>query len=566
MKNVILTICLLVGTVQAQEIQPLKTFKSKDVKIRASSLYDVKLNEQSGELTLISTIKNNTAEKLYFNADFTLKNKVDTTFDFVANDKKRKQLYNKSSGSGINYQNISVDLLKADVIEIVSADAFSKSAGINIINKGKIGLKNPSGFSIQKGDIQFVTNVIGDRVRTFTTFVSKEEMRLKSEEGKNLTYEFHASSADGLQFEFKESDSYNKSKTNKINSFVSQESDLLLISKRKPIIKFGKAPSDADLLPVYYIHKISPKTMDIGEPTILKEPVSRGIIYREKLELNAGVILISAPLDITGEKVPKDPNPRNYVFRLIGNDTKVKFEINYEVPSGFTQFSNAFELADKSIVLIAAINNKKKDKYFNQGTFSIPEDAYYILTIKNGVVTSNTTINSENFNKSFIIPKGEKMSKRFFNPAFGLTNPIGSFNLKDGGLITAWQISYDINGKSTFLGNLVLHFNSEGKLNANYWIGAKTEFSPNIEAGLFMKNESEFYLLSHVANEKGEIEESWLNKIILSEKSIGEQLNIADDKHVLSSKFPFITKSNWEIQFFGFDKSGKEIWTQLFKL
>src|SRR5699024_2842601 len=123
------------------------------------------------------------------------------------------------------------------------------------------------------------------------------------------------------------------------------------------------------------------------------------------LPMNKGILLVSAPNNLLD---PKDPNPRNYVFRLVGDDTNMKFEIAHEVPSGFTQFSQVFELAEKSIVLIAAVHEKRVDKYYNQGTYAVPNVAFYVMTIRDGKVTQSQTFPAKEFYGSFITPQGNK--------------------------------------------------------------------------------------------------------------------------------------------------------------
>ncbi|MES2689970.1 MAG: hypothetical protein V4658_06170, partial [Bacteroidota bacterium] len=391
---------LLCTSTHAQTASPLRTFKSKEAKVRAGNLHDLKLNNGNVELTAF--IKKGAAEKLTFNTELVLQSRIDTVFDFEGDEKKKKRSFWESWSASIpGYSNTDIDLIKADVLEVASSDAISKAFGTNLVQKGKIGLKSGLGFAVQKGDIKLVTqtnnygegDLRGNKTQSYTMFFIKEEMKLKSDEGKNISYEFHSSNAEAVQVAFKETFSFKSnganrsSSTSQVRKLISEDGDLLLIGKRRPIIKFGKAPSNEDLLPVYYVFKISPKTMDIVARHKFSEPYARGFIFRESLPKNEGVLLISAPTDITGDKCPTDPNPRNYIFRFVGNDTKLKYEFPYEVPSGFTQFSQAFEMADKSIVLIAAINLKKKDKYVNQGTISVPHDQYYVMTIKDGKVT-----------------------------------------------------------------------------------------------------------------------------------------------------------------------------------
>lgn len=558
-KNLLSLAVILSAGVYAQTASPVKTFKSKEAKVRANNLQHVSLH--NGNIELLAFVKKGSAEKLVFNSDLQLQSRIDTVFDFEADEKKRREIFKQSSGVGASFEHVSVDVLKSDVIEIASADALSKAAGLNLLNKTKVGMIANPGFAIQKGDIQFVTNVMGDRVRTFTTFVAKEEIRLKSDEGKNLMYEFHSSGADGLRFEFKESDTYNKSKMESMKSFMNQDADLLLVAKRKPIVKFGKAPTANDLLPVYYIYKVSPKTMDIVTESKFSEPVARAVVFRESLKRNKSILLVSAPTDITGDKSPSDPDPRNYIFRIIGEDTKIKQEFNYQVPSGQTQFAQALELPDGSIALTGITNIEKKDKYVNKGTLPMAYDACFTMVIKDGKVVSTDIVNTKDFQNTFATAQGEKLNaKNVWMPTHELTRNFSNIELADGGVVSAWTVTSQYGGGYT--GDVVLHFSPQGKLVGKYWVASKNNFTPALESELFRKNDKELYLVTHVNNDKGALDESHVVKIDLGTKSMGPRTLLGDEKHVLTEKFPYVQVSDKELQVFGFDKGGKEFWTQ----
>lgn len=544
---------------QAQTVSPLKTFKNKEAKVRANNLHSIQPGANGIELTAF--LKKGSAEKLKFNNDLVLQSRIDTAFDFETEDRKRRQIYSKSSGFGVNFEHSSVEILKSDVIEISSADFVSKTAGINAINKAKIGMKMNPAFAIQKGDIIFKTEIIGARERTVTGFAVKQEIKLKSEEGKNLLYEFHSSNADDLKVEFKESDTYNKSKVAQMRSLISQDADLLLIAKRKPIIKFGKAPSAEDLLPVYYVYKVSPKTMDVVTENKFSEPVARAVVFRESLRKNKGIILVSAPTDIAGDKSPGDPDPRNYVFRIIGEDTKIRHEFIYEVPSGQTQFAQAIEMPDGSVVLTGITNVEKKDKFINKGTLPMSYDACFTMVIKDGRVVSTDMISTKDFQNGFITAQGEKVNtKNVWMPTHELARNFSNTALADGGMVSAWTVISLYGGG--YAGEVVLHFSPQGKLIGKYWIASKNNFIPALESELIRKNDKEFYLITHTNNDKGALEESDIVKIDLGTKSMGQRTLLGDEKHVLTEKFPYIQLSDNELQVFGFDKGGKEFWTQ----
>jgi len=301
--------------------------------------------------------------------------------------------------------------------------------------------------------------------------------------------------------------------------------------------------------------------MDIVAQNKFAEPVGRGIIYREALTLNKGIILVSAPTSLVK---PLDPNTKNYAFRLIGNDTKTKFEFTHEVPSGATQFSQVFELADSSIILIAAINEKRVDKYFNQGTTVVPQDAFYTMTIKNGKVTQTEKFSSSDFYNSFKTPDGVRAEKSVYNPAYEITKNISNEYLPNGGMLSFWSLYYprpENNALSFYMGDLALQFSPEGKLEAKYWIECKNTFKPAVASSVIQKNDHEFFWLTYEGNETGALATPQITTIDVTAKKIGPKTIVGDDKHFVSQKYPVIQTSEG-LQFFGFDKTGKEFWTQ----
>lgn len=565
---------LALAGAQAQTLSPLKTFRSKEAKVRANNLHSIEPGVGGIELTAF--LKKGSAEKLRFNNDLILQSRIDTAFDFEAEEKKKKQSFWESFAAGApGYTKTYSDVLKSDVLEITSSDALSKSFGANIVNKGKIGLKSSPAFAVQKGDVKLITNITnygegdmrGNTTRTSTVFEVKEEIKLKSDEGKNLLYEFHSSNAEAIQVAFRESYSRRQTYSNKsfgsqnMKTLISEEGDLLLVGKRKPVVKFGKAPSAEDLLPVYYVYRISPKKMDVTDQGKFSEPVARAVIFRETLPKNKGILLVSAPTDITGDKSPTDPNPRNYVFRVIGEDTKVKQEFIYEVPSGQTQFAQALEMPDGSIVLTGITNLEKKDKFINKGTLPMAYDAFFTMVIKDGKVVSNDVVSTKDFQSGFITAKGEKANaKNVWMPTHELVKNVSNIELADGGLVSAWTATSLYGGG--YAGEVVLHFSPQGKLLGRYWVPSKNAFMPALGSELFRKNDKEFYLVTHTNNDKGELEESRIVKIDLASGSMGQSMLLGDEKHVLTEKLPYVQLSDNELQVFGFDKGGKEFWTQ----
>ncbi|MES2689971.1 MAG: hypothetical protein V4658_06175, partial [Bacteroidota bacterium] len=163
----------------------------------------------------------------------------------------------------------------------------------------------------------------------------------------------------------------------------------------------------------------------------------------------------------------------------------------------------------------------------------------------------------------FILPPGEKAGKTFYNPAYELTKNTSNQSLPDGGMLSVWTVkNMGPNNAEVYSGDVALQFSADGKLVAKYWLASKSVFIPALETEVFKKNDHEFYLLTHVADDKGTLVASHLTQIDLKAKTMGARILVGDERHVLNTKFPYVQSSDNDIQFFGFDKGGKEFWTQ----
>lgn len=598
MKTAFTTISILLSAVMPAQISgPLKVFKNKDAKVRSNNLHHLQILE-NGDIELVAFLKKKSAEKLILNSDLNMNKREEVEFDFDEDEKR-------IGGRFFDYTYSKTEVVKTDVLEVASADVFSKALGLNMIQKGKIGIKNGLAFKVQKGDIKLTqsesqeTNYYGSAGSTttgsnavFTWFDVKDELKLKSDEGKNLAYEFHSSKGESIQANMNtilakalaqmqrkgkdhQADNASADELKNFKALMEADADLLLIGKRNPVYKFGKAPSEEDMLPLYYVFKMSPKEMDVVAQSKFAETVSRAIVYREALKLNEGVILVSAPTTLFK---PKDPNPRNYVFRLVGNDTRLKFEFNHEVPSGFTQFSQAFELPDSSIVLLAGFNGKKTDKYLNHYVTPFNTKSIYLLVIKNGKVTREESITEEAWNAGFTSPSGSEVKKDPYSPSIELKENIATEYLPNGGLITFWSVqSTDSKGLPVYMGDVALQFSADGKFEARYWMECKEQALKRTTAStVIRKNSDEFYWVTFeplyqkeetrvVKSVATKVMAGYANPVITkintASKTISSKTIAGDDKHVVGESFPY-QLINGGIQFFGFDKGGKEFWTQ----
>lgn len=592
MKTFILFISVLFSvSLSAQTAGKLNVFRNKEARVRSSNLHSLQLAE-NGNIELIAFLKSKSAEKVVLKPDLTLEKKEEVDFDFDADEKAIGTRF-------FSYTYSKTEVVKTDVLNIKLPSFF----GVDLADRRKVGLVSNGAFRIQKGDIILVQNEGQDHYGSWngvsTQYRVKEEVeKFKSDGDKNLSYEFHSSNGEAIQESMNAilgkamAQMYRKGKDHReedevatvlkdFKTTVDAEADMLLIGKRNPVIKFGKAPSEADMLPEYYAFSFSPKTMEEVAHSKFQEPVSRAIIYREALKLNKGILLVSAPTHLFNIK-PVDPSPKNYVFRLIGNDTKMKFELTHEVPSGYTQFSQALELPDSSIVLMAGYNAKKTDKYVNRYVTPFNTRSIYIMTIKHGKVIHEETITEDEWTAGLSLPQGEKLKKDPYTPAIELKENIANEYLPGGGLLSVWAVrSVDSKGLPVYMGDIALQFAANGKLEAKYWLECHNPaIKRAVKSTLIKRSAHEFFLVTFdplyqkeeyrvVKSVSVKVMAGYANpcvtRINTATKTLGKKVVAGDEKHVVNDSFPY-TVSDHNIYFFGFDKGGKEFWTQVVSL
>lgn len=577
----------LAFSLSAQTAGEMKVFKNKEAKVRSSNLHDLRL-AANGNVELVAFLKSKSAEKIVLKPDLSLEKREEVAFDF---DEDEKQIGYRF----FSYTYTKTEVVKTDVLNV----KLPSFMGVDLGDRRKVGMVANGAFKIQKGDIVLVQNEGQDHEGSWngvsTQYKVKEEVeKFKSEGDKNLSYEFHASNGEAIQESMNailakamtqmsrkgndhREDESTADALKDFKAAIDADADMLLIGKRNPVYKFGKAPSEADMLPEYYAFLFSPKTMEEVTHSRFQEPLSRAIIYREALKLNKGILLVSAPTHLFNVK-PVDENPRNYVFRLIGNDTRLKFELAHVVPSGFTQFSQALELPDSSIVLMAGYNAKKTDKYINRYVTPFNTRSIYMLTIKNGKVVQEQTLSEEEWTAGLIVPAGEKLKKDPYTPAIELKENIANEALPNGGLLSVWAVkSVDSKGLPIYMGDIALQFASNGKLEAKYWLECENQaLKRAVRSTVIRKSANEFFLVTFdplYQKEEYRVVKSVpvkvmagyaspsVTKINTATKTIGKKTQAGDEKHVVSDSFPYILSDN-SIHFFGFDKGGKEFWKQ----
>lgn len=578
----------------AQTAEPVKLFKDKKVKLSVDNLYKISLDEDKKTMDVIAYTNKGKAEKLVFNQDLSLKDRQDVDFDFESDSRDQVE---KQYGKQARIED-GVVVLKDNLLFIGST-----MLGMNIqVGEIKSGLNLGGGaLTVHKGRIiRFNTaynyGSYGSGVKTTTKFQSQQEVKLKSEESKSISYEYHKT--DGEQFGFTSSTetamtTYNKSGQTAVydgqigntvyyrvydrytahnrtvgnagirSSLIENASgDMLLVGKRKVLYKFAQKPSIEDVLPYYYIFKVSPATLEVTAQNKFQEPVSRGIIFRESLYTNGGILLISAPINVAGDNLqPKDPNVRNYVFRQIGDNTKLNWELQYEVPSGFTRFFQAIEHPDSSITLMAVTNSKKNDQYFNK-PIGISGDGFFVLKIKNGKVLSSSHLSEDDFLKKQVLPAGTS-SKNGYSAFDGTSIKLDQIRMLESGDAVLFATVMDYTGHK-IEGRVAFHFTPAGSLAHYYYVPAQTPFQPELTPMTLRTGEKDFiWTIFDATDETGKFMNTSLFHLDLSKGTLGTPVKTGDEKHFTTAKSPFMVGNEGETLYFtGFDKSGKEFWYQ----
>lgn len=589
----------------AQKAGEVKTFKDKKVKLNVNNLYNISVNSDNNEVQAYTFNKKGKAESILFNSNFTLKEKKEIDFDFDRDrDKKIKEQYGDGVKLEYGKNGYPFLVLQEDVLYI-----GMKGLGIKLsADANKVGLNLISGTNmfIERGRlIQYTSSYnygsYGSGSSVNNEFQAQDELKLKSDEDKNMTYEY--SKTNGQEFYFRNTSevsmtTYQKSGESKslvysgmyadyykvydtysshtktavkggaiARRLISGASgDVLLVGKRTNVFKFGKRPDAEDYLPYYYIFQIDARTLDIKAQNKFQEPLMRGIVFRHALSVSGGMLLVSAPVKNAGDKVtPKDENVKRYVFRHFCDDAKMSWELVHEMPSGFTRFLNLVELPDSSMILYAIADSKKADSYFNK-KIGVSGDIFYSIKIKNGKVLGSTTLNMEEYYAGYKLPANIKPVKEPFNIQEQELKIVQARSLDDGGIIITGIVTKTdpANGVVRIFGSVLLHFSVNGQLENRFFMPNTSETRPRLDPLTFQTDEHEFLWLTF--NSKGG-NESLLSpaftKINLKDKTISPALLVGDKDHVVTSKNPMIFNPETKtMSFFGFDADGEEFWTQ----
>jgi len=607
MKRISLPIaCLLACSSLAQKPGDIKTFKDKKVKLNVDNLYRLEI-EGDNEMKAYTFNKKGQAEVTSFDSSLGLKDRKDVDFDF---DKDEQETFKKRYGSQVRMEygdnGYPYLVLKDNVLYITSNVLGIKIQG----DMNKIGLNvQATGMLLQKGQIiQYTSSynhgTYGSGNSVETRFKALQEVRLKSDEEKNMDFEYQKSN--GEVFSFANTSemnmtTYNKSGTEKELLYSGQYADyykvydkytahskqktaygmirrsmiegatgdMLIVGKRRPIVKFAKRPAPEDMLPYYYVFRIDPLTLEVKEQSKFQEPVSRGVIFRHCLNVSGGMLLVSAPTKFAGDNVmPKDENGRRYVFRHIAENTKPDWQVEYEMPSGFTRFVNAIELPDSSIILYGTADSKKADTYYNK-KIGLSGDVFYSIKIRNGKVLGAFATPLDSYHASFRLPEGLK-AKEGYDPETQTLTVVQTRYLSDGNtMLVATATEFDgKEQKDKIKGNVILVFNTEGKLERQFWIPSDSPVKPGLDPLTFQQSEHEFLWLTFESGDpNGRFMHPSFCRINLESNSVSAPVPVGDAKHFVTTKNPMIiSPDNKVLNFFGFDKGGKEFWTQAITL
>jgi|GEM_PF-2764686 len=591
----------------AQQASEIKVFRDKKVKLNVSSLYDVVVNADGSEIQAITYSKKGVAESVIFDKSLALKSVNEIEIDFEKDQRtKIQKKYGDEAELAYTENGYPYLILKKDVLYI--ADSFF---GLKLQGEmNKIGQNISTGLNllIQKGEIvQYGTSydngTYGSGEGISTRFVSRSESKLKSDEDKNVSYEFHKSNGEEFKFVntsvmnittynymgeqkslvysngyadyYKVYDVYNgHTNYGKVRAGIIQRNlisgasgTMLLVAKRRPIIAFGKAPSKEDLLPYYYVYQIDSKTLEVLNKTKFQEPISRAIIFRNSLSICGGALLVSAPTNVTasGNIVPIDPDAKKYVFRHVTDDAKLNWEFEYKVPSGFTRFVNAVELPDSSIILYATVDMKKADNYYNK-KMGVSGDGFYSMKIKNGKVIGAPSLGMEDFIKHYKTPQSIKPKVAGYDPQDHALQTTQTRMLDNGGMmVIGMATKFDSKlQKDLIIGHVIFHFDVNGGLANQFWIPSESNVKPELDPVTFQISEDEFLWLTFESKDEfGKFMTPSFSKFNLKTKTISDVTMIGDDKHYVTTKNPMVmSPDNKTMKFFGFDKGGKEFWTQ----
>lgn len=598
------TVC---SAAYSQQASGIKTFKEKSVKLREANIYDVEVDPKTKSTKITSIPNRGNAEEITLGPDFTLTSRQDLVFDYdaekVAEEKKETSSYKTVTEDGKLKYIIQEDLIRIKPAGMDMLANWSNNRGMantTLDDYGRIGITTAGGVTLEKGRIvRYAYSTSSSDVSGFsrnvrgvqTAYEMTEKVKLKSEAETNLLYEFHKTIGDQFRFvnnafgtassmekqdgesKLMQAAGYNvdvyRSKTSNFNvdgkRNILINGDILLLTKRKAVIKFGQKPSDEDLLPYYYVHKINRNTLGFSDSLSFKEPVDRAIIFKNNLSINGGMLIVSAPVHIPGQ-TPKDENAKNYVIRWITDEVKMGWELPFTAPSGYTRFTECFESTDGSIVLIANCKMKKADKHFNKMiTPPDAEDDLFILVIKDGKIISQKQITSADWLKQTAIV-GQGKGSLSYTPALH-TLRVTDYRFTDnGGTIIAGHTPYFDGAKNLNknAGDFIFHFDKSGNLVSHFWAPGNNLVAPAFDPQLVRASDNEFYWINYASQETSENQMiPTVTKVDVNSGKATTPVVIGDSKHVVNTSIsPILDAEAKQLYFFGFDKGGKEFWTQ----
>ncbi len=605
MKNIITALSAFFFTgivpVWAQQKSPVIVFKDKTVKINVHSVYDIRPEEDLKTIKVRNINKNDQAEILTFDDNLKFLKKEEEKFDIETENAKSieqnfggeakvERFFDKETG-----EKVESVVLQENILRVKGAIMLNNQ----ILNAGFL-----SKLEIEKGSMlhQFRSKrelLGGWTKRELTFFSPQQDVKLKTDEGKNMGYVTHKTLGEEFLFRNTASTLVIQKRKNLsnvdlnapyaslgvlgaptdtyvgVNHSVGKPKtlltgDLLLVGIRPNNIKFAKAPTAEELLPYYYIFKVNAKTLETTAKNSFQKPVSRNLIFSKSLTYNGGILLVSAPLNMTGDAAPKDMNPRNYIIRHIAEDTKLTYEINYETPSGYTRFENCFEQPDGTIILWASVDSDKKDKHFNKkisGAKGFETDQYLIVVIKDGKIFSSQTISKESTQD--IVIGGEFNKKRTFDVDRNRM-VVQEIRFFESGTLVFGSIPYPDPSKvgvELEQGNVCMHFDKEGKFAKIYWLPSVSGLASQIAPTISRISETEFlWITSERVSSEKPFHTTKVVTLNTGGKTLSAPVAIGDESHRTYPKFSsYIDPEEKEVLFFGFDESGKELWMQRLK-
>ncbi len=588
-----LTLLLLAATqAQAQQLLPARTFKDKKVHATADGLLDVSI-EQSGNIVVSTATKKKHEEIATFDSTLNL-------LDVKENPAVPVNMEKLKQEAGAQYLDGDKLVLKDNVLSIGSRFlGMSMDAGTGL------------GSIVQQGRIVrtvgYVNEVFQKGSYTRTYFEPVKELKLKSDEGRNVSTEFYKS--DGEEFLFANTtessvrvidkktttttttDFYTTAKASvsvattktydtytprdvhttsvgKTRKLIEASGDLVVLAKRPNNFKFGKRPSAEDMLPFYYIFKYSSKTADVASVEKFQEPVSRIFTFRKALYNYGGLLVVAVPTSFAGDNVmPKDDNVKHYVVRHITDDGKLGWSVDVNVPSGYTRFNNVIEMKDGSLLLTGTYDEDKENKYYNK-VIGTPSDHFYTVLIRDKKVVAEFKCSFDELKKLYTSGDDSKLRYDPGSLDYLEIDDIRAIDSDETIVFTRVLRVVNVSGgkqqKTITKGYLAFHYDNTGKLLKMYGVGNESEAeSPLTQTVLRTGPASLSWITFEAQDDEGKYMLPRITRINFKDRATGKTVVASDGDHFVTKVSPmFIDLEKNMITFFGFDKKGKELWWQ----